>query len=219
MEKTIKALIITGGESPPAEFLKHLAVSSDIVIAADSGYDTALAADIDPDLVVGDFDSLSDRELLSIIPAGKVLSYPRDKDDTDTEIAIDAARKRGAAYLVLAGGGGGRLDHLVGILRLFERTQPPREWHTRRESSFSLAAGETASFSTSPGSLVSVFPLGDGPCQGMESQGLQWQLKGLVWKRGYYGISNKSLGSIMKISAGSTPLLVMLPLGCKLLTQ
>ncbi|MDD3981215.1 MAG: thiamine diphosphokinase [Spirochaetia bacterium] len=215
----MKALIITGGESPPPGFLKTLALSADFVIAADSGYDTALAAGIDPDLVVGDFDSLSDREMLSGLPEGKVLGYPRDKDDTDTEIALKAAKERGAAILAIAGGGGGRLDHLVAILRLFERNDHPQEWHTQRESSFYLAAGESAGYSASPGALVSIFPLGEGRCGGMESRNLWWPLKGLEWERGYFGISNKSLGERIDLKAGSVPLLVMLPLGSKLLSQ
>lgn len=213
----MNALIITGGESPPAKFLSVLALSADLVLAADSGFDTALAAGIDPGLVVGDFDSLSDRGLLYGLPAARVLGYSRDKDETDTEIAIREARKRGATALAIAGGGGGRLDHLVAILRLFERGDPPREWHTQRESSFFLAAGAMAGFSAAAGSLVSVFPLGGEICEGMESRGLRWPLEGLVWKRGDFGVSNRSLGPTFELRAGSTPLLVMLPLGGELL--
>jgi thiamine pyrophosphokinase len=213
----MKALIITGGESPPADFLLKLAHASGLVLAADSGFDTALAAGIDPELIVGDFDSLSDRSLLSRIPESRILSYPRDKDETDTEIAIRAARDRGATALALAGGGGGRLDHLVAILRLFERRDPPQEWHTRRESSFFLAPGTAARFLAEPGSLVSVFPLGEGLCEGMESRDLQWPLDRLVWKRGYFGVSNRSLSPTLELKAGSAPLLIMLPLGSELL--
>ena len=123
----------------------------------------------------------------------------------------------GSLNLAIAGGGGGRLDHLVAILRLFERGDPPREWHTQRESSFFLAAGAMAGFSAAAGSLVSVFPLGGEICEGMESRGLRWPLEGLVWKRGDFGVSNRSLGPTFELRAGSTPLLVMLPLGGELL--
>jgi thiamine pyrophosphokinase len=213
----MKALIITGGESPGADFLKKLALSADLVIAADSGFDTAMKAGIDPGLVVGDFDSLSDRSLLQGLPAEKVLGYPRDKDETDTEIAIRVSRERGAADLAIAGGGGGRLDHLVAIARLFERPDPPREWHTERESSYFLAAGARADFSSSPDSIISVFPLGGGACEGMDSRGLRWPLKGLSWKQGDFGVSNRNLEQVFAIMAGTTPLLVMLPLGGELL--
>ncbi len=214
----MKALIITGGETPPEEFLRALAAQCAIVIAADSGFDAALRAELQPDLVVGDFDSLKAKSALEGLPKAKVLEYSRDKDDTDTEIAMKAAYERAASQVVLAGGGGGRMDHLLAIIRLFEGSTPPAEWHTRKESSFYIHAGRETRVSVSKNSLISVFPLGAALCEGMHSEGLRWSLDGLVWGRGQFGISNRSFGEEFVIRAGTSPLLLMLPLGGKLLS-
>lgn len=212
----MKALIITGGECPPIRFLKRLASESDFIIAADSGLDAAFRAGIEPDLVVGDFDSIEDKSLLDGIPAGRKKSYPADKDETDTEIALQAAAERSADYVIIAGGGGGRLDHLIALLYLFNRQDSPREWHTRKESIFFLGRGESASFALPPESIVSVFPIGSASV-GMRSSGLKWPLEGLAWGKGQFGISNRSTDRRVNISAGSNALIVVVPIGCECL--
>lgn len=215
----MKALVITGGECPPPELLRRFAVESRLVIAADSGLDAARAAGIQPDIVVGDFDSLKDMEGLDTIPPEKILAFSREKDDTDTEIAIQTAWSNGSDYVILAGGGGGRLDHLLGIWALFAREHAPREWHTYNESVYFLGKGESATFGVSPGSLVSVFPSGGEGSVGMSSSGLKWPLEGLIWAKGHFGISNESLGNEVRISAGSSRLIIILPLGCERLPK
>lgn len=211
----MKALIFTGGEGPAPAFARGLAAAADFVIAADSGFVAARAAGILPDLAVGDFDSLPDRGALAAMPEGSVLEYPADKDDTDTELAIHIAAERGADWIAIAGGGGGRLDHLLGVFSLFARsTRPaPREWHTGSESAYAIAEGESARFSAIPGDIVSVFPAGCDGSSGMASDGLKWPLKGLVWDRGCFGISNVATGNSLGISAGTSGLVVILPGG------
>jgi thiamine pyrophosphokinase len=215
----MKALIITGGECPPPELLERLAAESELVIAADSGLDAARAAGILPDIVVGDFDSLKDMAGLDSIPSGRILAFSREKDDTDTEIALATAWENGSDYVILAGGGGGRLDHLLGIWALFSRGRTPLEWHTGDESVYFLRVGESAAYKLPPGSTVSVFPARGDESHGMSSSGLKWPLDGLVWASGHYGISNQSLGGEVRISAGSGSLLIILPLGCERLPE
>lgn len=211
----MKALIFTGGEGPAPTFARALADASDLVIAADSGLAAALAAGVLPDLAVGDFDSLPDRGLLKSLPEGAVLEFPADKDDTDTELAIRIAVERGADWIAVAGGGGGRLDHLLGVFSLFARENglAPREWHTGSESAYAIAPGEVACFSVMPGDIVSVFPAGLERASGMDSEGLKWPLKGLVWEKGSFGISNVASGSRLSVSAGMSGLVVILPGG------
>lgn len=209
----MKALIITGGEGPAPDNLRRLAEAADLVIAADSGLDAAIQASIQPDLVVGDFDSLEDLSSLDAIPPERILRYSPEKDDTDTEIALSAARARGADYLVIAGGGGGRLDHLLALTNLFARSETPREWHTLHDSIYFLEKKTSAVFSVVSGATVSVFPAGSGRSVGMSSEGLKWPLKGLRWEKGHFGISNESTTEKIGISAGSSALLVILPAG------
>jgi len=211
----MRALIFTGGEGPAPDFARRLAGAADFIIAADSGLVAARAAGILPDLAVGDFDSLPDHGLLAAMPREAVLEYPTDKDDTDTELAIRIAAERGADWIAIAGGGGGRLDHLLGVFSLFARRPglAPREWHTGAESAYAISAGETVRFSAMPGDIVSVFPINGDGSSGMASAGLKWPLKGLVWAKGCFGISNVALGDRLSISAGTSNLVVILPGG------
>lgn len=207
----MRALIVTGGESPPYDYIRSLSRDANIVIAADSGLEVCLGAEVEPDLVVGDFDSVH-RELLSSVKRKTIIEYPEDKDYTDTELAIVVARERGADTIVLAGGGAGRLDHLLALRSLFERETHIDEWHTARESVFFLPSWMCAEFEVEKNSLVSVFPI-EGSASGMRSEGLKWPLDSLVWSRGDYGVSNRSILPRVKIHAGQEPLLLILPLG------
>ncbi|MFA5851816.1 MAG: thiamine diphosphokinase [Spirochaetales bacterium] len=217
----MKALIITGGECPPSGLIRRLAERASLIIAADSGFDSARKAGIEPDLIVGDFDSVEDKAALAAFPVSKIIKFPMDKDDTDTEIAVSTATARGADYLMIAGGGGGRLDHLLAMSCLFDRGETaPREWHTSRESVYYIRQGELARFTLGQDSIVSVFPVGalEG-CRGMTSSGLKWPLEGLNWPSGYFGISNRALGGNAEILAGSSDLLVILPAGSECFFQ
>ncbi len=207
----MEALIVTGGESPPHQYLRTLSKNAHLIIAADSGLEVCIGAEIEPDLVVGDFDSV-ERQLLSTIARKKIIEYPEDKDYTDTELAIATAREQGADYIVIAGGGAGRLDHLLALRALFNRTRHIDEWHTARETVIYLAGRGIAEFTIEENALVSVFPVAEG-ASGMRSEGLKWPLDGLVWSRGEYGVSNRSVASRVSIASGEEPILIVLPLG------
>lgn len=214
----MKTLIVTGGEHPSRKFLRFLASGSDLLIAADSGFDTAHGAGLVPDYVVGDFDSIKDPSLIDAVSGDRVVEYPADKDDTDTEIALRLAFSKGSNHVAIAGAGGGRLDHLFAMLSLFKRKEHPHEWHTRRESLYFLDARRSGRFEMPLGSIVSVFPLSD-ECSGMSSRGLKWPLEGLGWGKGQFGISNRSVAPAVSVSAGSSSLAVIVPCGSKCLFE
>ena len=115
----MNAYIITGGDI----LLKNISVKTeegDIVIAADSGYKTALDLKLPVDILIGDMDSLK-----CDIPKGiEVIKLPEEKDLTDTEAALALALEKGADNITIIGGIGSRLDHtlasvgLLGIITL-----------------------------------------------------------------------------------------------------
>jgi thiamine pyrophosphokinase len=80
------------------------------VIAADAGMNHAKTLGLTPELWVGDFDSVTDEiaDEYSDVPQDR---YPQEKDNTDGELAVAEAVRRGATSLVLAGAFGGRADH------------------------------------------------------------------------------------------------------------
>ena len=78
----------------------------DIIIAADGGYDTLKKLGIEPDLLLGDMDSLTE-----VPRALEKLVYPVRKDETDTHLAYLEGVRRGYTDFVIYGGVGGRDDH------------------------------------------------------------------------------------------------------------
>ena len=87
--------------------------AEDYVIAADGGYTTCRRAGVEPQLLLGDFDSLAE------VPAlPHVERVPVEKDDTDMMLAIKRGLERGETLFHLYGGmGGQRTDHTVANLQ------------------------------------------------------------------------------------------------------
>ncbi|MDR1655877.1 MAG: thiamine diphosphokinase [Treponema sp.] len=193
----ILGLAFTGAEGPEGGTVQKLLEEAGrrserlIIAAADSGLDAAERAGIRPGWIVGDMDSLSDPGRLDAYPQDRVLRYGEDKDYTDTELALSLLREQGAGEVWLAGGGGGRMDHLFAIRALFEREQCPARWVTAGEDMFCINEGQGLSRRLPHGGLVSVFPLGEGPWRAL-SRNLKWPLDRLSWNRGFFGVSNRA---------------------------
>ncbi|MDY7027318.1 MAG: thiamine diphosphokinase [Spirochaetota bacterium] len=192
----MKGILIIGGDHPARDLTSRLVEEAQIIIAADSGFDYAWNNGIEIDYVVGDMDSTSYREIIESMPKEKVLRMPEEKDETDTEIGLAMLKELGAAESVIIGGGGGRLDHLLGIVTLFHREIRPDEWYTDKEAVWSIDRRRI--FEGLKGKTVSFFPVGEEICR-MRSSGLKWPLDQLVWKPGDAGISNVVMEDSMMV--------------------
>ncbi len=98
--------VIIGGGDCTAEVLKDNIMSDDYIICADSGYDIAIQANLVPDLLIGDFDSIK------CVPDNiSKITLPVEKDVTDSVAAYNEGLKLGFKSFVLFGGTGGRFEH------------------------------------------------------------------------------------------------------------
>src|SRR5205814_3275087 len=91
------------------------------VIAADRGATTAFTFGFVPHVVVGDLDSMDAATLRELQLRGvPIETHPRDKDETDGQLAIVRALQFGPSQLILLGFiGGPRLDQtLANVLML-----------------------------------------------------------------------------------------------------
>ena len=180
-------VLFTGGLSPDFTTVKEIIHSADIIVAADSGFDSAIKMGIKPDIIIGDMDSVNNTSLLSEYPKNKVLKYLRDKDETDTELGILYLSQNKYDNIILIGGGAGRMDHFLGIVFLFDRDLSPNLWYTDN-TRFQKITGYSKIHSMKR-QLVSFFPLGNIGCS-MKSDGLKWPLDNLRWEKGDMGLSN-----------------------------
>ncbi len=201
------AIVITGGDpaatapSPTPAF----------VIAADSGLEHAAGLGLTVDLVVGDMDSVDPEALAAAVAAGaEVEPHSPDKDATDFQLALDAAVARGARRVIVAGGTGGRLDHLLGNALLIAS---PRysgveiEWLAGPHRV--VAVHGRADLAGRPGDLVTLLPVG-GPARGVHTSGLRWKLDGEDLPPGTTrGVSNVMTASTATVEVGDGALLAI----------
>ncbi len=118
----MKGLIISGGNISDYKLLEELSLNMDFILCADGGIRHAIAIGRNPNAVIGDLDSTRDEDLEYInknsIP---VIKYPVEKDETDTELAIDYLIKNGLKDITLTGVTGSRMDHSLANIFLLER--------------------------------------------------------------------------------------------------
>src|SRR6266516_8215265 len=96
--------IFAGGEFKPGRAFHEAIASADLIIAADSGAATALHYGCSPAIVVGDFDSLDAPRLQELKTRGSSIDQVAvEKNETDTELAVQAAIEEGADTITLLG--------------------------------------------------------------------------------------------------------------------
>ena len=114
----MKAFIYTGGEIFPENITEH-PKSDDLRIAADSGYKNAVTLGDRVDILLGDFDSLT-VDISTLPDKIEKITVPAEKDETDTQLAVNTALSKGADDIVIIGGLDGRLDHTLSNLAILE---------------------------------------------------------------------------------------------------
>jgi thiamine pyrophosphokinase len=165
------------------------------VIAADGGYARARELGIRADLLVGDLDSLPATEVTAAAAdSTEVVRADVDKDESDTELAVLEAARRGATRITVLGAfGGPRLDHALANLWLLAHPGLAGvdvvllDARTRA----TLVAGPATRRLPGPvGATVSLLPLG-GDAEGITTAGFRYPLHGEPLRTGpARGLSN-----------------------------
>ena len=180
--------------------------SGDFIIAADQGYDNILSLELDPDLVVGDFDSLGkipDRE--------NVITLPVRKDMTDVGYAVEKGFEHGCREFILYGAVGGALDHTfanVAIAHDIAR-RGAKALLIGEEYSFTVLHDSSITFHARQSGRISVFAVG-GMAEGVTIRGLSYEVEYFdVACTDHIGVSNAFIGKEAEISVRKGDLLVV----------
>lgn len=150
-----------------------------LVVAADSGVAEAERLGIPVDLLIGDMDSAPPDAAERVrAGGGRVELHPAEKDASDLELALEAARVRGVRVVLVAGGDRGRLDHLLAnaLLLAAPRFAELRVDAVLGEARLHVIRGERE-LEGRPGELVSLLAVG-GPARGVRTRGLRYPLDG-----------------------------------------
>ncbi len=112
-------IIFVGGTLQAGKAVDRAIAEADLILAADSGALAALRYGCTPAIIVGDFDSLTLSEHDLIKMGSQVVRAEVEKNETDTELAVQVALDRGAERITILGGiGGERFDHAMANILL-----------------------------------------------------------------------------------------------------
>jgi thiamine pyrophosphokinase len=206
-----RAIIFANGSLPDLEAARRLLRPDDSLLAADGGTRHLLDLGLLPSLVIGDLDSVTADERRRLEAAGVALrQYPRDKNETDLELALQAAVAAGHTRILVVGALGGRMDQTLGNLALL--TAPSlADLDVRLDDGLEEAffVRTRAQVHGRPGEIVSLLPW-DGQVDGVTTHGLRWPLHDeALFPDRSRGISNELTGEAAEVSIRSGLLLVI----------
>lgn len=186
-----KAIIIT---SYFENFLniKEYIHPGDYVICTDGGYDIARKQNIEPDLLIGDFDSIASHPPKHL----KIKRFQPEKDFTDLELALKTAIEMKLPEAEIFGGIGGRLDHTVSNLQLLSHYSDSFDWLVMLDAKnkcFVLNNKQKNGLviPAEKGCYLSLFSLSEACC-GVTIQGVKYPLQNHTLTRDFpLGVSNE----------------------------
>ena len=205
--KKNKAVIFTGGLGPEFDRVSSVLKDAIMIIAADSGWDLAVSMGVEPEYYIGDMDSLNENADLRNLSAENIMKHPVDKDYTDTELAIKFLEDKNLRDIVLIGGGGGRIDHLMALLAVFNRETKPSQWFTAYEQV--VFVDSDCRIDCKTGQTVSIFSCGKTEAL-VSTNGLKWELEKFKLSPDTFSISNVSQNEWIDLKIHSGKVLLIL---------
>ena len=208
-----RVVVLAGGDPVQLPLPRPLPQRIDLVIAADGGYDAAATLAVPVDVLLGDLDSVSPDGLATARAAGtRIERHPVDKDRTDLALALDAVTADGPAEVLLIGGHGGRLDHLLANVALLAA---PEYGMLRITALLGRAVvtvlRDRATLLGRPGELVSLLAM-HGAAHGVTTSGLRFPLAQATLPVGSsLGVSNEFTGTHATVTVTDGVLVAVQP--------
>jgi len=186
------------------------------IIAADGGARLAERCGLRPDLIVGDLDSLSGEEADRFAAQGATIErVTSHKDETDLELALLAAARRGATWIRAIGATGDRLDQTLAAVHMLVMPQldgRDARLVAGRQTLWVVGPGEHA-LDGAPGDTISLIPLA-GDARGVRTEALEYPLRGETLVMGAArGVSNVMAASRAGVALESGLLVVVHTVG------
>jgi len=206
-----RILIFANGELPNIEKARSILREDDYIICADGGTRHASSLDLKPALVIGDMDSADSSFLQKLQADGVPIElYPRDKNETDLELAIDKAITLDSKEIVIVAALGGRLDQTLANIALLTDL---------RLSTFNIKLDDgveeiffcrnQVQIHGRSGDIVSLIPW-QGDVIGIQTKNLKWHLDSeTLHPEKTRGVSNEMIADTANIKISSGMLLVV----------
>ena len=180
-------------------------LDTDLVIAADKGLDYTRQLGLNPQIVLGDFDSLG------YIPAGAEV-HPVEKDDTDAMLAVRRGLDSGCGELILYGSlDGDRVDHTMANFQLlcFLADRGARGTLVGIRQKATVIQNSSIRFDAGQKGILSVFCMGDC-ARGVSIRGAKYCVENVMLTNSFpLGVSNSFTGENAEISVKEGKLLII----------
>lgn len=203
MDNNPRCYIVGAGENYGLSFKPE---EDDYVIAADAGYKYLLEAEITPDMVVGDFDTLK-----YVPDHPNIVQLKPEKDITDTWEAVTKGFEKGYKEFHLYACMGGRVEHSIANFQLLSHIaeEGGRGYLYDDRSIITVIKDSEISFKARENGFISVFSLSDTSI-GVEISGLKYEIKDAKLINSFpLGVSNEFIGKPAKISVKNGTLLIV----------
>jgi thiamine pyrophosphokinase len=206
-----RIVIFANGELPELDKARSLLQSDDYIICADGGTRHAMALGARPNLVIGDLDSAEQTALQKYKNEGvTVESYPRDKNETDLELAIHHAAELNPKQILVMAALGGRLDQTLANIALLSDAKLST-FDVRLDDGVEeiFLCRDQVQVHGMSGDIVSLIPW-QGAASKVQTKNLKWVLtQETLFPDKTRGISNEMIGDTAAISIDSGLLLVV----------
>jgi len=115
-------LIVINGDITDYSYYSRLIETVDTVVVVDGGSRHIDALGVEPDVLLGDFDSIVGFErFVEQYPSVDVVQFPPRKNFTDSELAVEYAIDKKPAKVTLVGCIGSRMDHTLSTVLLLKK--------------------------------------------------------------------------------------------------
>jgi thiamine pyrophosphokinase len=196
----LRVVIFANGELIEPKAVLSLLKPDDYLVAVDGGGRHCITLGIQPKVVIGDLDSLSDSEIAQLKKGGaEIVPYSPEKDETDLELALGHALKKGARKVLVIAALGGRWDMSIANLLLPAALNLQKlnlEFRDGRQQIYPVF--DQVEFEGRIGSTVSLIPIG-GNVTGVVTSGLKYALRG---ESLYFGLT-RGVSNVMEEKTAS----------------
>ncbi|MEM1282434.1 MAG: thiamine diphosphokinase [Chlamydiota bacterium] len=202
----VKIALVANSKISNEQLIAPLILRHDVIIAVDGGLNQCDRMEIEPNLIIGDLDSV-DQKLMRKYSSIPTKTYPKEKDYSDLELALVENLRETTSVITLFGVLENRLDHALGNLYLLSRF-PGRAIIESDHETVHCVSGFKA-FQSKPGQEVSCIPF-PSPCSGVTTSGLKWEVEDRTLDKTFYSLSNVALGESFNINVEEGTLLCCL---------
>lgn len=179
----------------------------DLVLAVDGGINYCGILEIEPDIILGDFDSVSEAQREAILAMkeqapDRVIALKPEKDDTDMLAALKLGLKMGYDYFLIYGATGGRLEHTLANIQclLYLKNHNAVGYLMDGSGMIFVMKNEEVKLRDNLEGYFSLFCLGK-EAKGVTIKGMKYELEDYTMTNDFpIGVSNEFIGKEASVS-------------------